>query len=71
MEEIRKLDLGELKDAKAELMGQIAEKEAEDNMDSISNKLGEPSTYTKMTNKSQILELRAQLDEEKMARAQI
>jgi len=69
MEEIRKLDLGELKDAKAELMGQIAEKEAEDNMDSISNKLGEPSTYTKMTNKSQILELRAQLDEEKMARA--
>ena len=69
MEEIRKLDLGELTDAKAELMGQIAEKEAEDNMDSISNKLGEPSTYTKMTNKSQILELRAQLDEEKMARA--
>lgn len=50
MEEIRKLDLGELKDAKAELLGHQAEKEYE--MDSISNKIGEPSTFTKMTGKS-------------------
>ena len=61
MEEIRKLDLGELKDAKAELMEVVGEKD-EDKMDSISNRVKEPSTFTKMTSKSQIEDLKAQLE---------
>ena len=39
----------------------------EDKMDSISNRVKEPSTFTKLTSKSQIEDLKAQLEQEKAA----
>lgn len=50
MEEIRKMDLGELKDPRAELMNNDGP--IEDKIDSISNRIPEESQYTKLTNKS-------------------
>lgn len=46
-------------------------KEAEDKLDSISNRVAEQSVFTKLTSKTQISDLRKQLEREKEARGKI
>ena len=55
----------------AEQEATIAMKEAEDKFDSISNRVADQSVFTKLTSKTQISDLRKQLEKEKEARGKI
>ena len=52
MEEIRQMDLDDIKKDTPDMMQPDVIKEADEKLESISNRVGEPSVYTKLTNRT-------------------
>ena len=52
MEEIRQMDLDDIKKDTPDVMQPDVIKEADEKLESISNRVGEPSVYTKLTNRT-------------------
>ena len=71
MEEIRQMDLDDIKKDTPDMMQPDVIKEADEKLESISNRVGEPSVYTKLTNRTQISQLKKQLEQEKEFRHKI